>query len=810
MLAQGERAGRVAAPEPDHRHAVAGAGRRRAGRAPAAAPDPREATLANAVLQLLEEEHLLRPKIDDKVSQDAFKSYLERLDGAKMFLLASDRDALAVYRDKIGDELHSGRLDLAHEGEKRFAARVALVEGWVAQILTTPMTFTTDEYFETDPKKLEPAKTDDELRDRWRRRLELEVLERVTAMEASLDKDKESKAKPAVKDAKGAKDAKDVKDANDAKAPDPAILKIPATPELREAKAREELARAYAARFARLKTPPAIEAASDLMNAVTSSIDPHTDYLPPADKANFDIAMTGSLEGIGAVLREKDHLIEINELVPGGASFRQGGLAPGDLILSVVPSEGKEAVDVYDMPIEDVVHMIRGPKGTVVRLRVQKASGETTTVAITRDVVVIESAYARGAVLQKRGGPAYGYILLPSFYGGQNIGQRTAAGDVAKLLSQMKAKRVAGVILDIRSNGGGLLTDAVKMVGELVDTGPVVQVQDSRGKRQTLSDDVPGELYDGPVIVLVDQFSASASEIVAAALQDYHRAVIVGTGPTHGKGTVQTVVDIDRVMGSNADLRLAQAHDRAVLPHQRRIDAARGRGAGCGAAEPGGLRRHRRAHARSRDRVVAHRSGRPHRLEGDVERLDARREEHRARREESDLVEDRGGDGGVARAARRHARAARAHGVPRTSRRAEGGARRGRARSGEDRGGVHRDPARGCDRGRASAASDSDACARGGRASAGRLGDALAREPRARSVGRRVPEHLRRHQVARTCAAIAASTSDACVIGPMWPSSANSVRCARGMTAARRASVRRSVAGERSPPRSNVGAAIVA
>jgi carboxyl-terminal processing protease len=505
--------------------------------APSPPPDPREAALSNAVFELIEQEHLLRPHIDDALSRTAFASYLDRIDGGKMFLLVSDRDALGRYADKIDDEMRSGSLDLAHEGEKRFESRVLLVQGWVAQILAQPMSFTADEYVETDPKKVQPAATEAELKDRWRRRLELEVLERVTAMETSLAKNGSGAGSGSAGSAET----------------DPAILKIPATPELREAKAREELARSYAARFARLREPAPLEAASELLNAVTSSVDPHTDYLPPADKANFDIQMTGSLEGIGAVLREKDHLIEINELVPGGASFRQGGLTPGDLILSVVPAEGKEAVDIYDMPIEDVVKMIRGPKGTVVRLRVQKASGETTTVAITRDVVVLESAYARGAVIQRKGKPAYGYILLPSFYGGQGPNQRTAAGDVGKLITELKAKKVAGIILDIRSNGGGLLTDAVKLTGELVDEGPVVQVQDNHGRRETLSDDTRGELFDGPVVVMVDQFSASASEIVAAALQDYHRAVIVGN-PTHGKGTVQTVVDLDKVTGAHEDL----------------------------------------------------------------------------------------------------------------------------------------------------------------------------------------------------------------------------------------------------------------
>ncbi|HEY4244798.1 MAG TPA: carboxy terminal-processing peptidase [Kofleriaceae bacterium] len=498
----------------------------------AAPPDPREATLSAAVLQMLEQEHLLKPKIDDALSRTAFASYLDRVDGAKMFLLASDRDALGKYADKIDDEMRSGSLDLAHDGEKRFAMRVAQVKGWVAQIMAQPMTFTTEEYFETDPKKVAPAATEDELKDRWRRRLKLELLERVTAMEASLDKHAGSGA--------GSGSA------------DPAILKIPTTPEGREAKAREELARAYAARFARLLEPPPLEAASELLNAVTSSIDPHTDYLPPADRANFDIAMTGSLEGIGASLGEHDHYIEVKDVIPGGAAWREGELNIGDLILSV-SQDGKDPVDTADMHIDDVVKMIRGPKGTIVHLRVQKQSGIESTISITRDKVVVEATYARGAVLSKKGGELVGYIHLPSFYGGSDPGQRTASGDIKELIGQLKAKKVSAIILDLRGNGGGLLGDAVELTGELVDEGPVVQVKNSQDQKKVLGDDEPGEDFTGPVIVMIDRFSASASEIVAAALQDYHRAIIVGTA-THGKGTVQTLADLDRVTGGKYDL----------------------------------------------------------------------------------------------------------------------------------------------------------------------------------------------------------------------------------------------------------------
>ena len=562
-------------------------------------PDPREAALSAAIVQLLERQHLLRKPIDDELSQTAFATYLDRLDGSKMFLLRKDRDALARYRDKIDDELHSGSLELAHEGSQIFVARVEAVEKMVAELLAAPFNHDDEEWIELDPKKVEVAQTEQELRDRWRRRLELEVLEHVAQMEARLaaekahagtgsaDKldggkggkgtdggkgkgkgkgkagsgegggkgkgDKGSAVKDsAVKDS-GIKDgAVTDGDADDEHTALP-ISKIPATPEGREAKARADMAKTYAARFTRLRHPGPFDAASELINAVASSLDPHTDYLPPADRANFDIRMSGSLEGIGAQLRERDDYVEVVEIVPGGASWRQGGLAAGDLILSVA-ADGQDPVDVVDMRLDDVVKMIRGPKGTVVHLRIQKPTGAQESLSITRDVIVVEESYARGALLSHKGQPTYGYIYLPSFYGGRAAGQRTSAGDVRRLLQEMRAKKVAGVVLDIRSNGGGLLGDAIEMTGALIDRGPVVQVQDNRGRRETLKDDQPGTDFDGPVVVMVDRFSASASEIVAGALQDYHRAIIVGTGPTHGKGTVQTLADLDRATGGQIEL----------------------------------------------------------------------------------------------------------------------------------------------------------------------------------------------------------------------------------------------------------------
>ena len=524
-------------------------------------PDPREAALSKVTLRLLQEQHLLHKTIDDSVSKAAFEAYLKALDGGKMFLLTTDREKLARYADQIDDELRSGQLALAHAGATVFAERVVVVDKLVAQLLAAPLDLTNEEFSELDPDKVALAATEDALRDRWRQRLELEVLERVAQMETRLAaKDKPAKGAPtAVK--KGAPATPPAAGTSPGGGADPTddeedrgavpLAQIPATAEGREAKARADIAKTYASRFARLRTPAPLDAAADLVNAVASALDPHTTYMPPADKANFDIAMTGSLEGIGAVLRERDHSIEVNEIVPGGASYRQGGLGAGDIILSVASAD-KEPVDTFDMRIDQVVKMIRGPKGTVVRLRVQKPTGQEETIAITRDVVVIEEAYARGAVLERKGGKPVGYIHLPSFYGGRD--SRTSARDVRHLLEELKARKVSGVILDLRSNGGGLLSDAIEMTGDLIDQGPVVQVQDSAGKREVFDDDRRGTAFDGPVVVMVDKFSASASEIVAGALQDYGRAIIVGTAPTHGKGTVQTLADLDRSTGGAMEL----------------------------------------------------------------------------------------------------------------------------------------------------------------------------------------------------------------------------------------------------------------
>jgi carboxyl-terminal processing protease len=468
--------------------------------------DPRERRLARKVVDIVEREHLIHRRIDDALSKEAFQRYLREIDHDKAFFLRADVTALGVHADQIDDELRSGDLALAHETAALMRGRVPVVEKMVAALLLRPFDSTDDEFVETDAAKQDWASTEEELRERWRLRLELEALERIALMEDE---------------------------------------KVEGTPQALEARARADLTRHYAARFARLSARPPFEAATTLVNAVLTAIDPNTSYLPPAEKANFDIHMSGALEGIGAVLREDNHHIRVVELVPGGPSWRDGRLEVGDLILAV-GQEGDTPVDIADMSLNEVVKMIRGRKGTVVLLTVRKPSYQVETIALTRDVVVLEESYARAAVVTGADGKAYGYVVLPSFYGDpERTWARSATSDLRRLLVEMKRRKVAGIAIDLRGNGGGLLVDAVDTTGLLIDRGPVVQTRDSDGTAKVLVDEKGGTSYAGPVVILVDSISASASEILAGTVQDYGRGVVIGTSPTAGKGTVQTLTELN-------------------------------------------------------------------------------------------------------------------------------------------------------------------------------------------------------------------------------------------------------------------------
>jgi carboxyl-terminal processing protease len=317
-----------------------------------------------------------------------------------------------------------------------------------------------------------------------------------------------------------------------------------------EKKARERVLKTHDDWFNRMNKVDREDRFSMYVNSITSAFDPHTNYFPPQEKESFDISMSGQVEGIGASLQEDGKYIKVISIVTGSPCWKQGELEVGDKITAVAQGE-EEAVDATDMPIGDVVSMIRGEKGTEVRLTVKKRDNSLQVIPIIRDIVVMEESYAKSAILEMDG-QKVGFIHLPKFYTDfQGNGGRRCAIDVKNELTKLMDEKVDGVILDLRSNGGGSLTDVVEMSGLFIDEGPIVQVKQGNGMKRVLEDEDAGVHYDGELIVMVNAFSASASEILAAAMQDYGRAIIVGSSATFGKGTVQQFINLDARLRSS-------------------------------------------------------------------------------------------------------------------------------------------------------------------------------------------------------------------------------------------------------------------
>ena len=490
---------------------------------PAAARDAGfEANRAKILSYLLREQlvrnHYSHKALDDELSVAAFDLYLKQLDGQKRFLLQGDVARLRTHAARIDDEMNRGQFELPQLGATILRERVIRARQVVEELLAKDFDFTRQESFESDPAKLVYCATEAELRERWRQVLKYQVLNRYLNLleDETGTPDKE----------KGAE-----------------LL----------GKAREKTLKSNREFFTRVLEETVQDHFDRYFDAVARTFDPHTGYLPPAQKEDFDIGMRGSLEGIGATLREEDGYIKVVSIIPGSPSARQGQLHAEDVILMVAQADG-EPVDVTDTRLREAVSLIRGPKGTEVRLTVKKPDGTRLIIPIVRDVVQIEETFVKSAVLSdEKSKKTFGYIKIPSFYrdfqktrSGENA--RNVTDDLRAELDALKNRKIDGLILDLRNNGGGALSDAVAVTGLFIEKGPVVQVKDSSSQMDTLADDDTSVAYDGPLVVLVNQFSASASEIVAGALQDYGRAIILGSKHTHGKGTVQAVVDLDRTI----------------------------------------------------------------------------------------------------------------------------------------------------------------------------------------------------------------------------------------------------------------------
>ena len=459
--------------------------------------------------------HYSPREINDDFADKVFKLYLKDLDAGKKFLIQSDVDELKRMSHSIDEDINKGEFNFFDRSLEIIKTRTDEAKLYYKEILDKPFDFTKDESVETDGKKLSFCANKEELKDAWRKSLKYSTLAKIYEMSEAQDKAKEKSDTVKIK-----------------------------SPEVLEADARKKVMKTYDDYFKRIKDFKRNDRLSMYFNVVTSIFDPHTEYFAPKDKEQFDASMSGQFFGIGAQLQEKDDYIKVTNIISGSASYRQGELKAGDFILKV--AQGKEEpVDVADMRLDEVVQLIRGKKGTEVRLTVKKPDASVVVIPIIRDVVVMEETYAQSVIL--KGEKKIGYIKLPEFYADFNgNGGRTCAKDVKKELEKLKAENVDGIILDLRYNGGGSLNDVVDMAGLFIDKGPIVQVKQKESRPQMLNDIDENIIYSGPFVIMVNSNSASASEIMAAAIQDYKRGVIVGTSPTtYGKGTVQRVYELD-------------------------------------------------------------------------------------------------------------------------------------------------------------------------------------------------------------------------------------------------------------------------
>jgi carboxyl-terminal processing protease len=485
--------------------------------------------------------------LDSAMSGKIFDHYLNSLDAERLFFVQSDVDKFLPAREKLGEAINSQNLTVPFDIFNLYEQHVAERTAFARSLLAKGFDFSQDESYSYERDKLPWAKSQEELNDVWRKRVKNDWLRLKLAKEKDPVKDSDAGKKPASTDKTTGKDKA-------------TVATTPAKPQDIDAEIRKTLDKRYATYLDRVKKLNGEDVFQTFMNAYAMSIEPHTNYLGPRASENFDIAMKLSLEGIGAVLQANDEYTVIREIVPGGPAALSGKIKVGDRIVGVGQGENGQLTDVLGWRLDDVVEQIRGTKDTVVRLDILPVDvgpdGKHELIPIVRKKVNIEEQAAKSSVIETRDGDVVhriGVITLPSFYQDFDAHRRgdkdyrSATKDVAKLLTELKAQKVEGVMVDLRNDGGGSLNEAADLTGLFIDKGPVVQVRNAQGKIDSEDDNTPGMTWEGPLAVLVNRNSASASEIFAAAIQDYGRGLIVGE-PTYGKGTVQNLLDLDQYM----------------------------------------------------------------------------------------------------------------------------------------------------------------------------------------------------------------------------------------------------------------------
>jgi carboxyl-terminal processing protease len=469
----------------------------------------RQVTLA--VTKLLAQQHLSQHPLNDEISQRCLKTFLKMLDPMKVYFYQSDIDTFNKQADQLDDMLRRKDVSFAYTVFQTFLKRVDERLATIDATLAMKHDFTIDEEMIVDRDAMEYTKTPEEAAERWRKRIKYELLD----------------------------------------------LKADDEP-LEGQAAIEKLTRRYHSFAKRMHQTSNEDLLEMYLTALTTSYDPHTNYMSPETLENFEIAMRLELDGIGASLESVDGMTVVREIIRGGAADKDGRLKVKDKIVGVGDGPAGEIVDVVDMKLSDVVKLIRGKPKTIVRLQVVSAdNGKRKIIDITRAKIELKDSEAQGEVMeisQKTNGKPFkiGVIDLPSFYMDMEGARRllpdykSTTRDVRRLLEKFNAEGVDAVVLDLRRNGGGSLTEAINLTGLFIDEGPVVQVKGPDGEVRAYPDNEPGVAWSGPLVVLTSKFSASASEILAGAIQDYGRGLIVGDHATHGKGTVQSLMDVAR------------------------------------------------------------------------------------------------------------------------------------------------------------------------------------------------------------------------------------------------------------------------
>ena len=487
--------------------------------------DDKDGLVIQLITYVLDQAHYLDKEIDDDFSEEVFETFIENIDPYKRYFYASDYKDFSKYKFSIDDSFKNPDLTFFNLVHDRLINRISETKSIYKKILSTPFDFTRQEQFNLDIDEMEYVNNESELYDRWRRLLKIYVIENYH------DEIKDDQRK-------FEKDSTFLIRSN-AEIEETVRLDLSQTMDESYRVLQEELQRQ--------------DWFSIYINSFVSQYDPNTSYLDPDSRDRFDVDISGNYAGIGAMLRKKIDKVEITEIISGGPAWRDNSLEKGDAILKVRQEDEDEAVSILGMRLSDAVKLIKGEKGTNVYLTVKKVDGSVSEISIKRDIVLLEETYIKSSIVSKND-LKYGVINIPKFYiDFDNQSNRDAAKDLRLEINRLKEEGVKGLVIDLRNNGGGSLKTVVDMAGMFIKNGPVVQVKYFDKEKQILSDRDRSILWTGPLVILVNEGSASASEILAAAMQDYKRAIVIGGNQTWGKGTVQVVFPLNRMVRGNTN-----------------------------------------------------------------------------------------------------------------------------------------------------------------------------------------------------------------------------------------------------------------